>query len=91
MECGRYGIPLVATDCGCYDEVIENGVTGFLVPKDNPRKDWVSALSRLIKDKDLREEMGKNLKKITDERFNINNHIQSRLELYEQLLERVEN
>jgi len=91
MECGRYGIPLIATDCGCYDEVIKNGVTGYLVSKDNPRGEWVSALSRLIKDKDLRGEMGRNLKKITDERFNINNHIHSRLELYEQLLERVEN
>lgn len=86
MEAGRYGIPLVATDCGCYDEVIENGKTGFLISKDNPRSEWVRVLSRLVKDRDLREEMGANLKKITDERYNINNHIGERLVLYKKLL-----
>ena len=91
MECGRYGIPLVATDCGCYDEIIVNGVTGYLVSKDNPRKEWISVLSKLIKDKDLRKELGRNLKKITDERFNINTHIHMRMNLYDNLLNRVTN
>jgi len=91
MECGRYGLPLVATDCGCYDEIIVNGVTGYLISKDNPRSEWVSVLSKLIKDKDLRKEMGKNLKKITDERFNINTHIHMRMNLYDNLLSRVTN
>jgi len=87
MEAGRYGIPLVATNCGCYDEIIENGVTGYLIDKDNPKSEWVNVLSRLIKDKKHRVELGNNLKLLTDERFNINSHIGERLKLYRKLLD----
>jgi glycosyltransferase involved in cell wall biosynthesis len=86
MECGRYGIPLVATDCGCYDEIIENGVTGYLIDKNNPRSEWVRILSKCIKDKKHVEEMGRNLKELTDERFDINKHVGDRLELYKGLI-----
>jgi len=86
MEAGRYGLPLVATNCGCYDEIIVNGETGYLISKDNPTGEWVKYLSRLIKDKKHREEVGQNLRKIVNERFDINKHIHTRLELYQKLL-----
>ena len=87
MEAGRYGIPLVASDVGCYDELIKNGKTGFLIPADNPRSEWVRALTRLCKDKDLRKQMGQNLKKVTDEYYDINNVVGGRLELYKQVMD----
>ena len=85
-ECGRYAVPLVATDCGCYDETIINGETGYLIDKSNPKSEWVRVLRKLIADKKGREEMGENLKKVTDEYFNINKVVKYRYELYEQLL-----
>ena len=88
-ECGRYGIPLVATNCGCYDETIINGQTGYLIDKSNPRSDWIKIMTKLIKDKKGREEMGRNLKEITDKYFNINNVVGFRLELYETVIERM--
>jgi glycosyltransferase involved in cell wall biosynthesis len=91
MECGRYGIPLVATDCGCYDEIIKNGETGYLISKNNPRQEWIRILSKCIKDKKHVEEMGRNLKQLTDERFDINNHIEARLGLYSHLMNHDEN
>ena len=39
-ECGRYGVPLIASNVGCYDETIINGETGYLVAPDNPKKQW---------------------------------------------------
>ena len=85
-ECGRYGIPLVATDCGAYHETIVNGETGYLISPDNPRSEWVKHLGRTVKDRKHREEMGRNLKSITDEAYDINKHIHLRLDLYAEVM-----
>jgi len=90
-ECGRYGIPLVATNCGCYDETIVNGHTGYLIDPSNPKSEWVRVLTKLIKDKKGREEMGENLKKITDEYFDINKTAKYRLDLYKELMKNEES
>ena len=42
-------------------------------------------MTRMIKDKKGREEMGANLKKVTDEYFDINKVAKFRLDLYKQL------
>jgi glycosyltransferase involved in cell wall biosynthesis len=81
-EAGRYSIPLIASNVGCYDETIINGKTGFLIPHDAPKSEWVSVLSKVIKDKDLRMEMGKNLHEITEQHFNLNKVVHQRLTLY---------
>ena len=85
-ECGRYGVPLVATNCGCYDETIINGQTGYLIDPSNPKSEWVRVMKRMIRDKKGREEMGENLKAVTDEYFDINKVVKFRYELYQQLL-----
>ena len=87
IEAGHYGIPLVCTDVGCYDEVIKDGETGYLIPKDNDRNKWKSTLVKLIKDKKRIKRMGQNLKEIVDEHYDINKIVGGRLELYNQLLE----
>jgi len=86
MECGRYGVPLVASDVGCYAETIKDGETGFLIPDGAPKSEWVKKLTLLHKDKKLRKQMGENLRQIVNERFNINNHVRERYHLYKQLM-----
>lgn len=81
-ECGRYSIPLIASDVGCYNEIIKNGETGYLLPPNASKSEWVSVLSKVIKDKKHREEMGANLNKITDEYFDLNKVVHYRLNLY---------
>ena len=49
-ECGRYKVPLVASNVGCYDETIVNGETGYLIDPSNPQKDWVKYLTKVIRD-----------------------------------------
>jgi glycosyltransferase involved in cell wall biosynthesis len=87
IEAGHYGIPLICTDIGCYDEIITNGETGFLIPPDNKYGTWVKTLTKVCKDRKLIKHMGQNLKKIVDENYDINKIIGGRLELYQQLLE----
>jgi len=85
-ECGRYAVPLVASNVGCYDETIKNGETGYLIDPSNPKSEWVRVLNKVIKDKKGREEMGANLKKITDEYFDINKTVKFRYDLYNDLV-----
>jgi len=82
-ECGRYGVPLIASNVGCYHETIKNGVTGYLIDPKAPKVQWVKKLVKVIKDKKHREEMGRNLKAITDEYFDLNKVVHFRLDLYE--------
>jgi glycosyltransferase involved in cell wall biosynthesis len=54
MACGK---PVVATAFGGFPEVVEDGVTGFLVPPQNPQA-LAAKLALLLADEELRRRMG---------------------------------
>jgi glycosyltransferase involved in cell wall biosynthesis len=86
-ECGRYKIPLVASNVGAYDEWIINGETGFLIePGKNHIAEWTKILTMLAKNPGLVKRMGENLHKLTEEAFDMNKAAIHRLELYEHAL-----
>ena len=86
-ECGRYKVPLVASNVGCYDEWIVNGETGFLIDPDAPKKVWAETLVKLAKNKEMRERMGYNLHLQTEQYFDINKMVHERLNVYQQFYE----
>jgi glycosyltransferase involved in cell wall biosynthesis len=91
-ECGRYRVPLICSDVGCYGETIKNGVTGFLIePGKHSTKKWVETMTKVIKDKDLRAYMGENLHKITEEHFDINKVAHNRLNFIKYYYDEVVN
>jgi glycosyltransferase involved in cell wall biosynthesis len=51
--------PVVVTNVGAIPEIVDDGVTGFIVPPKNPEV-LAEAIVKLLKDGDLRREMGKN-------------------------------
>jgi|GEM_PF-139238 len=57
LEAGMLGLPSVVTDAGGNAEVVQDGITGLIVPTDNVDS-MVSALSRLSMDKDILKRMG---------------------------------
>lgn len=57
LEAAACGLPLIATDVPGCREIVQHGVTGYLVPPHDPVS-LSSALDRLIKDKQLRQSMG---------------------------------
>jgi len=83
-ECGRYKVPLIASNVGCYDETIINGETGYLIDPDASKIVWVRTLTNLIKNPKKIREMGENLHSITEQYFDINKVVGQRLSLYEQ-------
>jgi len=85
-ECGRYKVPLIASDVGCYDETIINGKTGYLLSPSASKKEWVRILTHCLKNPQHVREMGENLHKVTEEYFNLNKVVHHRLELYEEAI-----
>ena len=87
-ECGRYKVPLIASDVGCYSDTIINWETGYLIPPDAPKSLWVKVLTRIAKDKKLRLRMGENLHQITQEMFDLNKVVGNRIYLYDHCFDR---
>jgi len=51
--------PVIVTDVGSIPEIVDGGVTGFIVPPKNPEA-LADAIVKLLKDEKLRKEMGEN-------------------------------
>ncbi|MEW5718627.1 MAG: glycosyltransferase family 4 protein [Chloroflexota bacterium] len=57
MEAMSYARPIVATNVGGIPDVIEDGVTGLLVPEKNPRA-LADAITRVLRDDALARRLG---------------------------------
>lgn len=55
-----FGKPVVATDVWGFNEALENGVHGFLVPPKNPNA-LADAIIKILNDESLRKEMERNV------------------------------
>lgn len=82
MACEK---PVVVSNKGGLPEVVEEGVTGFVVPAENPEA-AASALETLITNKDLRESMGKSGRVRVSRLYNWNGNVSKMIEIYEELL-----
>ncbi len=70
LEAMAAGKPVIATAVGGVPELVEDGVTGILVPPRNPEA-LAQGILRLAKDADLRQRMGKAAQQWALERFDI--------------------
>jgi glycosyltransferase involved in cell wall biosynthesis len=92
LACGK---PVVAFNIDGAEEVIENGKTGFLInPPFIPEEKWncyntqqlTSCIIKLLKDKNLRDKMGKEGKKKVEPIFRAEYMVESMDNLYKKLL-----
>jgi glycosyltransferase involved in cell wall biosynthesis len=85
MEYMACGLPVVCTDSGGSPELVEDGVTGFLVtPKDAGAV--VSALRTLRDDPERAREMGREGRRRLEARFSVETMTASYVAVYESLL-----
>jgi len=59
LEAMNYGLPVISTNEGAIPAIVDEGVTGFIVPKNNPEV-LADKIEELIKNKQLRKQMGDN-------------------------------
>lgn len=82
MACEK---PVVASNVGGLPEVIEDGVTGILVPPANAEK-LADALEKLVKDKPLRDKLGKQGRERVVRLYNWENNLVSMISVYDKFL-----
>lgn len=81
MEYMALSKPVVATDSGGTNELIEDGISGYLI--DNNMEDIIELLIKLLNNKRLRDYMGVNGYKIIKDRFTVDKMGKHFLELYD--------
>ena len=68
VEAMAAGLPVVATRVGGSGDIVEDGMTGFLIPPNDPAA-LGTALNRLVVSEALRREMGRRGRARAEERF----------------------
>jgi glycosyltransferase involved in cell wall biosynthesis len=85
LEAAACELPQVASKVGGFNEIIDDGVTGFLVEPANPNA-FAEKISKLITDENLRERMGKAAREKVIEEFDWNKNVEQMIIEYEQVL-----
>lgn len=85
VEAQACGVPVVVSNVGGLPEVVKNGVTGYVVPKENP-VELANALCKLLENEQLRKDMGQKGIAHVEGQYNWLDNAQSMLNLYEQTL-----
>jgi glycosyltransferase involved in cell wall biosynthesis len=80
-EAMAYGKPIVATNVGGIPELVDDGVTGFLVPRGDAAT-AAAKLAALAADPQLRRKLGDAGRKLVEEKFNLGRNVSQLVELY---------
>ncbi len=79
MACSR---PVVATRVGGIPEIVEDGISGYLVNRRQPAE-AADRILRLLGDREFRHKMGASGRRAVETRFNLQRNVAQLLELYE--------
>lgn len=82
MGCGK---PVVASSVGGIPELIEDGITGILIPPERP-KDLAKAIITLLQNSELALRMGQAGRKRAEEYFDLRMWVDKTIALYEECL-----
>jgi glycosyltransferase involved in cell wall biosynthesis len=85
LESMAAGLPVVATRVGGSPEIIEDGVSGLLVPPRDPEA-LASAISRLLHDKSMAKTLGQAARRRVFAQYSLARAVASTEQLYEELL-----
>jgi glycosyltransferase involved in cell wall biosynthesis len=84
LEAMAAGKPIIATNIKGNNELVVNGITGYLVPPNNPEM-VAYHIIRLLQDNKLAEDMGKLGRKRVEEKFDIKLHVEQIKNIYHQI------
>jgi glycosyltransferase involved in cell wall biosynthesis len=86
LEAGAAALPVVVSDAGGLPEVTVDGVTGIVVPRDDPSA-AAGALERLVLDADLTSNMGLAGRAHVSKNYSWPSSIKTMLDVYEQTIQ----
>jgi colanic acid/amylovoran biosynthesis glycosyltransferase len=85
MEAASCGVPAVATAVGGVPELIDDGVTGLLVPRGDSAA-FAAALELLLRDPDLATRLGAAARRKVEARFSLSGQVDQLLSLWGEVL-----
>lgn len=85
LEASACEKPVIVSNVGGLPEVVDDGVTGIVVPPKNPEK-TAEAIERLILDKGLRDKMGKAGRKRVEKIYRWEGNVEHMIRIYKDLL-----
>jgi glycosyltransferase involved in cell wall biosynthesis len=85
LEAMATGLPVIATDVGGNSELIDDRITGYLVPSNAPGK-IASAIRRYLDNDELRRNHGRAARSRAEEHFSLNRMVAGYRQLYDRYL-----
>ncbi len=82
-EAMRSAKPVITTDAGGCDEAVEHGVSGFIV-KQNDARELADALLKLLRDPVLLKSMGKESRRLFEQKFLLGHKVAEHEILYQE-------
>lgn len=85
VEAMSCGCPVVTSDAEGFCEVVDSGVTGYVVPKDNPQA-AANAIQRFVDYPALRQSMGNAARKRVAELYDWNKNVDTMMDIYHKVM-----
>jgi glycosyltransferase involved in cell wall biosynthesis len=85
MEAAACGIPAVATAVGGVPELVDDGVSGLLVPAGDASA-LATALESLLRDRELAARMGRAARRTVEQRFSLRGQVDQLLALWREVV-----
>jgi glycosyltransferase involved in cell wall biosynthesis len=85
LEAMAYGRPTVVSDTGGNAELVEDGVSGYVVPPGDPEL-LAEAILKLFNDPQKREQFGAEARRRLESRFSAREGIEKTLQVYRELI-----
>lgn len=83
LEASACEKPVVVSDVSGFAEVVKNNITGFVVERKNIQL-AADAMIKLVKDKALRDEMGRSGREHVKKMYSWNNNVKQMINIYKQ-------
>jgi glycosyltransferase involved in cell wall biosynthesis len=86
IEASACELPVIVSDVGGLPEVVKDGVTGFVVPSENPEA-AAQAMEKLVLDPGLRQRMGQAGRANVSQSYSWNRNVEKMISVYTDVVE----
>ncbi|MCH7782524.1 glycosyltransferase family 4 protein, partial [candidate division KSB1 bacterium] len=86
LEAMAAGVPVIATEVGGIPEIVEHGVTGYLIPPKDPQA-IADAVEHVINNPEEVKKIVENARRTVKERFDFRENARQFVKIYQELLD----